>query len=122
MKEVVRISFLSVISLIDVMRPLCAIAMALTIASIAHAQTMAPTPIPNKRCEAAEKRIARENRDLKATLETLGREHKARETCSTRSVCARIDDNIATLEKRHYRHEIRLVRSRGEALEVCRGK
>jgi len=42
--------------------------------------------------------VAGEQKDVAATLEALGRERKARETCTSRSVCARIDDNIATID------------------------
>ena len=79
-----------------------------------------PASGANKRCDAAEKRILREKRDLATTLDALGRERKTRETCATRSVCTRLDDHIAALQKRHHRHEVRLVRSRADALEVCR--
>ncbi len=94
--------------------------LAFAVAVAGHAQAPAPAPSHNKRCDAANKRVAREQKDVAATLEALGRERKARETCTSRSVCARIDDNIATIEKRHQRHEVRLVRSRGEVLEACR--
>jgi hypothetical protein len=96
----------------------CALALAIALAG--HAQAPAPAPTHNKRCDAANKRVAREQKDVAATLEALGRERKARESCTSRSVCARFDDNIATIEKRHQRHEVRLVRSRGEVLEACR--
>ena len=79
-----------------------------------------PDPPHNKRCDAANKRVAREHKDVATTLDALGRERKARESCTSRSVCVRIDDNIATIEKRHQRHEVRLVRSRGEVLDACR--
>jgi hypothetical protein len=95
-------------------------ALVLAVAVTGHAQAPAPAPSHNKRCDAANKRVAREQKDVAATLEALGRERKARDGCASRNVCARIDDNIATLEKRHHRHEVRLVRSRGEVLEACR--
>lgn len=95
-------------------------AIALAVAAAGHAQAPLPGPSHNKRCDAANKRVAREMKDVTATLDALGRERKARESCTTRSVCARIDDNIATIEKRHQRHEVRLVRSRGEVLDACR--
>ena len=93
---------------------------ALTMTAAGHAQSATPVTATNKRCDAAEKRIAREKRDLASTLLALGRERKARETCPTRSGCTRIDQTIASLEKRHHRLEVRLVRSRADALEVCR--
>jgi hypothetical protein len=96
------------------------IALALAVVAAGHAQVPLANPPHNKRCDAANKRVAREMKDVRATLDALGRERKARESCTTRSVCARIDDNIATIEKRHQRHEVRLVRSRGEVLEACR--
>lgn len=96
----------------------CALALAIAIAG--QAQAPAPAAPHNKRCEAAHKRVAREQKDVAATLEALGRERKARETCASRTACARIDDNIATIEKRHQRHEVRLVRSRGEVIDACR--
>jgi division protein CdvB (Snf7/Vps24/ESCRT-III family) len=74
----------------------------------------------NKRCDAANKRVARELKDVTATLDALGRERKARESCTARNACARIDASIATLEKRHQRHEVRMVRSRAEAIEACK--
>ncbi len=89
-------------------------------AATVHADAATSVPGTNKRCEAAEKRIAREKRDLASTLDALGRERKVRETCATRSACTRIDESIAALEKRHHRHEVRLVRSRADALDVCR--
>ena len=106
--------------LIRPMRIALAIVMLLALVPASFAQPSGATPGANKRCDAAEKRIAREKKDVATTLEALGRERKARETCATRSGCARIDDNIATLEKRHHRHEVRLVRSRNDALESCR--
>jgi hypothetical protein len=96
------------------------IALAFAVAASGHAQAPTANPPHNKRCDAANKRVAREMKDVTATLDALGRERKARESCTTRSVCARLDDNIATIEKRHQRHEVRLVRSRGEVLEACR--
>lgn len=101
-------------------RPALATVLVLALADTAHAQTATTVPGTNKRCDAAEKRIAREKRDLTATLDALGRERKAREICATRSGCTRIDETIAALEKRHHRHQVRLVHSRADALEVCK--
>ncbi len=95
-------------------------ALALAMVATGHAQPPPANPPHNKRCDAAHKRVARELKDVQATLDALGRDHKARESCTTRSICARLDDNIATIEKRHQRHEVRLVRSRSEVLEACR--
>ena len=95
-------------------------AVALAVAAAGHAQAPPVKPPHNKRCDAANKRVARELKDVQATLDAMGRERKARESCTTRSVCARLDDNIATIEKRHQRHEVRLVRSRSEVLDACR--
>lgn len=101
-------------------RPSLAALLALLLAQPVHAQTATTVTGVNKRCDAAEKRIAREKRDLAVTLDALGRERKSRETCATRSGCTRIDETIAALEKRHHRHEVRLVHSRAEALDVCK--
>lgn len=95
-------------------------ALALGLAATGHAQAPPVNSPPNKRCEAANKRVAREHKDVTATLDALGRERKARESCTSRSVCARLDANIATIEKKHQRHEVRLVRARSEVLEACR--
>ena len=102
------------------MRLVIGFALALAVAASGHAQAPPANPPHNKRCDAANKRVAREQKDIQATLDAMGRERKARESCTTRSVCARLDDNIATIEKRHQRHEVRLVHSRSEAIDACR--
>jgi len=101
-------------------RPVLAAILALALSATGNAETATPAPGANKRCDAAEKRIAREKRDLTTTLDALGRERKSREACATRRGCTRIDETIASLEKRHRRHEVRLVHARAEALEVCK--
>ncbi len=95
-------------------------ALALVVVAPGYAQAQPASPPHSKRCDAANKRVAREMKDVTVALEALGRERKARESCTSRSVCARIDGNIAAIEKRHQRHEVRLVRYRSEVLEACR--
>ena len=101
------------------LRLVAGFAIALAVAAVAYAQAPLPGPSHNKRCDAANKRVMREMKDVRASLDALGRERKAREICTTRSVCARIDDNIGAIEKRHQRHEVRLVHSRSDVLEAC---
>jgi hypothetical protein len=87
----------------------------------ATAQTAAPPPAPNpsKACVTAKKRLDAEQRSLAGAIESLARDKKARESCSSKSMCTRYDTAISATEKRQARHETRLTRFKDEAAKAC---
>jgi hypothetical protein len=86
----------------------------------AAAQTAAPPAAgPSKECVTAKKRLDAEQRSLAAAVESLARDKKGRESCSSKSMCTRYDTAISATEKRQARHETRLTRFKDEAAKAC---
>lgn len=102
---------------------------AVSIALPASAQIVAPAPTPaaspsapepSKQCVTARKKEDREQRSLSAATDTIARDRKARESCSSTSMCARYDTAIGDMEKRQARHETRLTRFKEDVDKACR--
>ena len=91
------------------------------------AQTTAPspasagvTPGPSKRCVTARKKEDKEQRSLTAAIDAIAKDTKGRESCSSKSMCARYDDAISAMQKRQARHETRLARFKEEVDSECK--
>jgi hypothetical protein len=86
----------------------------------AVAQTSAPPAAgPSKQCVTAKKRLDAEQRSLASAIESLARDRKGRESCSSKSMCTRYDTAISATEKRQARHETRVTRFKDEAEKAC---
>jgi hypothetical protein len=88
------------------------------------AQTPAPAAAtgaaePSKSCMTARKKEDKEQRSLTSANESLAKDRKARESCSSKSMCARYDSAISAMEKRQARHETRLARFREDVEKAC---
>ncbi|MFO1414939.1 MAG: hypothetical protein U1F10_13715 [Burkholderiales bacterium] len=86
----------------------------------AHAQAPA-APAPTKACETARKKIDREQKSIAGAAESIARDRKARETCTSRVLCSRLDASIDSTMRRQARHEARLVRFEKEVADKCGG-
>jgi len=90
----------------------------------AGAQTAPPASAspaePPKQCVTAKKKVDAEQRSLAAATDALVRDKKARESCSSKSMCERYDTSIAATEKRKARHETRLTRFKDDAEKACK--
>ena len=96
------------------------------------AQTAAPTPAPvanpssrtapepSKQCVTAAKKVDKEQRSLTAATDSIARDKKGRDSCSSKSMCSRYDTAISDMEKRKARHETRLTRFKEDADKACR--
>jgi len=76
----------------------------------------------SKACQSARKKVEREQRTLGAANETIAHDRQARESCASRSACARYDAAIADGERRASRLASRLARYEAEAAEACQGQ
>jgi hypothetical protein len=99
--------------------------LALAIALPSQAQTAAPTAAagaaePSKQCMTARKKEDKEQRSLTSASESIARDKKGRESCSSKSMCARYDAAISAMEKRQARHETRLARFREDVENACK--
>lgn len=86
--------------------------------AVAHAQV---PPAPTKACETARKKIDREQKSIDGAAEAVARDRKARETCTSRVLCSRLDAAIESTSRRQARHEVRLQRFQKEVLDKCGG-
>ena len=109
--------------------PLVPLLFAAAIALPALAQTVAPAPTPaaspaapepSKQCVTSRKKEDREQRSLNAATDTIARDRKARESCSSTGMCARYDTAISAMEKRQTRHETRLTRFKEDVDKTCK--
>ena len=109
--------------------PLVPLLLMAAVALPAAAQTSAPAaapaasptgPEPTKQCVTARKREDREQRSLTAAIDAIARDRKARESCSSKSMCARYDTAISAMEKRQARHETRLTRIKEDVDKACK--
>jgi hypothetical protein len=109
--------------------PLVAILFVVAFALPASAQPTLPTPAPaanmtapepSKQCLTARKKEDKEQRSLTAATDALTRDRKARESCSSKSMCTRYDSAISAMEKRQARHETRLSRFKEDVDKACK--
>jgi hypothetical protein len=111
--------------------PLVPLLFVVVIALPVSAQTTAPTPAPapaanpsgpepSKQCVTARKKEAKEQRSLNAAIDSIARDKKARESCSSKSMCTRYDTAISAMEKRQARHETRLKRFKEDVDKACK--
>ena len=109
--------------------PLVGLLFAAAIAFPASAQNSPSTPAPvaspagpepSKQCVTARKKEDREQRSLNAATDSIARDRKARESCSSKSMCARYDTAISAMEKRQARHETRLTRFKEDVANACK--
>ena len=107
--------------------PVIPLLLAAVIALPVAAQTSAPAPAanpsiqePSKSCATARKKEDREQRSLNAAIDSIARDKKARESCSSKSMCTRYDAAISAMEKRQSRHETRLTRFREDVDKACK--
>ena len=100
------------------------IALALSAALPASAQSPAPTATgaaePSKSCLTARKKEDKEQRSLTSANDSIAKDRKARESCSSKSMCARYDSAITAMEKRQARHETRLARFKEDVEKACK--
>ena len=75
---------------------------------------------PTKQCLTARKKEDKEQRSLTAAIDSIARDKKARESCSSKSMCARYDSAISAMEKRQARHETRLMRFKEDVDKACK--
>jgi len=113
-----------IFALIFHLRPLL-LALALSIVLPASAQTPAPAAPtgatePSKSCMTARKKEDKEQRSLTSANESIAKDRKARESCSSKSMCARYDSAITAMEKRQARHETRLSRFKEDVEKACK--
>ena len=110
-----------IFALIFHLRPLL-LALALSVAVPASAQAPAAATgaaEPSKSCMTARKKEDKEQRSLTSANESIAKDRKARESCSSKSMCARYDSAITAMEKRQARHETRLSRFREDVEKAC---
>ncbi len=105
--------------------PSVCLLVAVALAPPAAAQTAAPSPgatgaEPTKQCVTARKKEDKEQRSLTAAIDSIARDKKARESCSSKSMCARYDSAISAMEKRRSRHETRLTRFKEDVDKACK--
>ena len=87
----------------------------------AVAQTPAPvTAEPSKACMTSRKKVDKEQRSLTSAVDSIAKDTKGRESCSSKSMCARYDAAISDMEKRKSRHETRLARFKEDAEKDCK--
>ena len=108
------------------MTPLRLIAALLLCAALpVSAQTPAPAAAtgaaePSKSCMTARKKEDKEQRSLTSANESIAKDRKSRESCSSKSMCARYDAAITAMEKRQARHETRLTRFKEDVEKACK--
>jgi hypothetical protein len=82
--------------------------------------TASTAPEPTKQCMTARKKADTEQRSLTAATDSIAKDKKARESCSSKSMCARYDTAISAMEKRQARHETRLARFKEDLANDCK--
>ena len=100
--------------------PFFALLLAVTLSSPAAAQTVSTAAEPTKQCMTARKKEDKEQRSLTSAIDSIARDKKARESCSSKSMCARYDSAISAMEKRQARHETRLTRFKEDVDKACK--
>lgn len=89
-----------------------AVALALLVAGATSASAM-------DACQSARRKVEREHKSLAALNDSIAREREARDTCQSRTACARHDAAIADGEKRSARLVSRIKRYESEAGAAC---
>jgi hypothetical protein len=74
----------------------------------------------SKQCTTARKKEDREQRSLVSATDSIARDKQARESCSSKSMCARYDTAISDMEKRQSRHQTRLARFKEDTATACK--
>jgi hypothetical protein len=82
------------------------------------AQASAAGPA-SKRCNAMHAKVAREEKARNATSEAIAKELRGRETCTSKSQCARYDSALRSLDKRLAQQQARVDRFGGEVRSTC---
>ena len=100
--------------------PFFALLLAVTLSPPAAAQTASTGAEPTKQCMTARKKEDKEQRSLTSAIDSIARDKKARESCSSKSMCARYDSAISAMEKRQARHETRLTRFKEDVDKACK--
>jgi hypothetical protein len=107
--------------------PLPTLLLALALSAPLPSAAQAPAPVADmgaaevsKSCTTARKKEDKEQRSLTSANESLAKDRKARESCSSKSMCARYDSAIAAMEKRQARHETRLSRFKEDVEKACK--
>jgi hypothetical protein len=98
---------------------------AITFALPAYAQVPAPAAeqsqsSANRKCDAMQRRIAKEEKSLASFDETIATDKKGRETCASKPMCARYDQAIKAMEARKAQHEARLAKFKSDAENICK--
>ena len=104
------------------LRRTCAFALFVALAGAAGAQpapAAASAGTDAKSCAHARKKVAREQRTAAEVADTLTKARRARETCVSRSACARYDEAIRDTERRQARQATRLGRFEQEVAAAC---
>jgi len=89
------------------------------LALLALASSATAHAADTKQCQAAMRKIEREQRTLAAANDLVAHDKQARETCTSRTICARYDAEIADTERRSTRIANRLARFQAEAAAAC---
>ncbi|MFO1314072.1 MAG: hypothetical protein U1F58_00580 [Burkholderiales bacterium] len=97
-----------------------ALALAFALALTGGALAQSAPSAASKPCDNARKKVAREQRALAENADAIAKARRARETCVSKSACARLDDAVADGERRHTRHATRLARFQDEVAQACR--
>ena len=104
---------------------LSSLVLALALAATLPASAQTPMPAtgaaePSKSCMTARKKEDKEQRSLTSANESIAKDKKARESCSSKSMCARYDSAITAMEKRQARHQTRLARFKEDVEKACK--
>ena len=98
---------------------LLALTLAGASASFAASPDSAAVPESTKKCSTARKQADKEQQSLTSATDSIAHDKKARESCSSKSMCARYDAAISAMEKRQARHETRLARFKEDLEKSC---
>ena len=73
-----------------------------------------------RKCDTAQRRVAKEEASLAATADELDRDRRGKESCATKGACARFDAAIKSMELRKAQHETRLAKFKSDAEQICK--
>ena len=91
----------------------------IAVIAFAFALTGSAHAADTKQCQVAKRKIEREQRSLAAANDLIAHDKHARETCTSRTICARYDSEIADAQRRSARVANRLARFQAEADAAC---
>ena len=74
----------------------------------------------SKKCDTLKLRIAKEQTSLASFEQTIAKDKKGRETCSTKPMCTRYDEAIKKMEARKAQHETHLEKFKSDADAACK--